>query len=286
MSRISAIPRPAGIQVKVGPKGYIHGWIYVGVPVYGEHVHHATLGPGVVTHVTDHHVHVQFHRTGEERIIPVVHDPEHVRRLESMSDDDIYKHLMSRGEGHHFDLGVAELDRRDRVDNESKIHALYDEAPTKPEDRERVYRGLTDLGENPEDAYNHAYGLRTDEQRRKAVTAQLREQGYGTGIRRDGTTYQARGFEEHARLAWNDDVQRRALDAENETNGFLTNPAGRAKGIDGWDLFTGPESTARKYASPELKEYWDKHGRPTFDDFTHQLLYGHGRRRRQDDFLT
>jgi hypothetical protein len=275
VSRISAIPRPAGIQVKVGPKGYIHGWIYVGVPVYGEHVHHAALGPGVVTHVTDHHVQVQFHSTGEHRTLPVAYDPEHVRRLESMSDDDIYKHLMSRGEGHHFELGVAELDRRDQADHAAKTAALYAEHPKTDEDRDRVYQGLVDAGENPEDAWNHAHGLNTDDQRRKTAIAQLREQGYSGA-----------GFDDLARKAWKDDVRRRALDAENQMNGYLTNPAGRSKGVNGWDLFTGPESTARKYASPELKEYWDKYGRPTFDDFTHQILHGHAARgRRQDDFL-
>lgn len=266
---------PAGLEGKVGPAGFVHGWIYVGTPLFGQSVHHAQLGHGVVTHVTDHHVHVRFTKTGEDRVLPVEHDPANVRRLENMSDDDLYTHMMSKGEGHRFDLAANELDRRDRAENDGKIRALYDEVPVRPEDRDRVYKGLTDLGENPEDAWSHAHGLRSHDQRRKAVIAQLRGQGY-TGA----------GFDELARKSWKDEVHRRALHAEGETNGYLTNAAGRAKGIDGWDLFHGPESAARKYASDELKQYWDKHGRGTFDDYAHQLTYGfQAAGRRRDDFL-
>lgn len=269
-----AVVRPSGLEAKVGPKGYIHGWLFVGVPVRGQAVHHARLGPGTVTHVTDSHVHVHFQRGGEHRVIPVVHDPQDVRRLEQMSDDDIYQHLMSRGEGHHFDLGVAELERRDQAGNDAKAAALYAEHPQTDEDRDRVYHGLAGLGENPEDAYNHAYGLRTEDQRKKALIGQLREQGYSGS-----------GFDELARKSWKDEVRRRALHAEGETNGYMTNAAGRAKGVNGWDLFAGPEATARKYASDELKEYWDKHGRATFSDYTHQLVHGYQHAGRRDDFL-
>lgn len=263
------------IEKKVGPAGFVHNWIFVGVPGYGESVHHPRLGPGTVTHATDSQVHVQFQRDGSHRVIPVTSDPAHVKRLDSMSEQDIYHQMMGAGQGHHFDLAVNELDRRDKAENEAKATALYAEQPKTDADRDRVYSGLVDAGENPEDAYNHAHGLNGEDQRRKSALSQLREQGYS------GT-----GFQDVARKAWKDDVQRRALHAEGETNGYLTNPEGRAKGVNGWDLFTGNESTARRYASPELKEYWDKNGRPTFDDFTHQLLHGHASRgRRQDDFL-
>jgi hypothetical protein len=35
----------------------------------------------------------------------------------------------------------------------------------------------------------------------------------------------------------------------------MLSPAGKKADIDPWSLFTGPESRARKYASPELKEW-------------------------------
>lgn len=47
--------------VKVGPKGYIHGWIFVGAPGVGDHVFHPRHGEGTVKRVDEHgHVHVAF----------------------------------------------------------------------------------------------------------------------------------------------------------------------------------------------------------------------------------
>ena len=51
--------------------------------------------------------------------------------------------------------------------------------------------------------------------------------------------------------------------AEDATNGYMLNKAGRAQGIDERSLFTGPESRARRYASEELLEHWQTHPRPT-----------------------
>lgn len=49
--------------------------------------------------------------------------------------------------------------------------------------------------------------------------------------------------------------------AETETNGVLLNRAGQAKKMDAYDLFMGPVSTAKKYASEELLAWWEKNGR-------------------------
>jgi SPP1 gp7 family putative phage head morphogenesis protein len=46
--------------VKVGPKGYIHGWIFVGAPGVGDLVHHPQHGAGHVTHAEGGRVHVSF----------------------------------------------------------------------------------------------------------------------------------------------------------------------------------------------------------------------------------
>lgn len=46
---------------KVGPKGYIHGWIHVGTPDVGADVFHPRHGKGKVTRHDEHgHVHVRF----------------------------------------------------------------------------------------------------------------------------------------------------------------------------------------------------------------------------------
>jgi len=62
---------------------------------------------------------------------------------------------------------------------------------------------------------------------------------------------------------WTDEVYRQWLNAEAATNGYMLNKSGRTAGIDERSLFTGPESRVRKYASPELFEYFETHPRPT-----------------------
>jgi hypothetical protein len=55
-----------GLETKVGPHGWEHGWHFVGVPGTGDSVHHPSHGKGVVTAVTDKHVAVRF-SSGAER---------------------------------------------------------------------------------------------------------------------------------------------------------------------------------------------------------------------------
>jgi hypothetical protein len=47
--------------VKVGPKGYVHGWVFVGAPGVGAHVFHPRHGHGEISRVDEHgHAHVRF----------------------------------------------------------------------------------------------------------------------------------------------------------------------------------------------------------------------------------
>jgi hypothetical protein len=68
----------------------------------------------------------------------------------------------------------------------------------------------------------------------------------------------ARRLQEH-----HDEVYRQWLAAESVTRGNMLNRAGRSAGIDERTLFTGPAARVRKYASPELREFFEQHGRPT-----------------------
>ena len=54
------MPATAVLEFKVGPHGYEHGWVFVGVPGANDAVHHPRHGRGMVTKVTDKHVHVRF----------------------------------------------------------------------------------------------------------------------------------------------------------------------------------------------------------------------------------
>lgn len=64
--------------------------------------------------------------------------------------------------------------------------------------------------------------------------------------------------------------------ALDETNGTFFNAANHAeakrRGIDEINLFSGPYQTAQKYASEELKAFWQQQGRETLASFRYKLL--------------
>jgi 2'-5' RNA ligase len=59
-SKTKALDPTGETALKVGPKGYIHGWIFVGVPGIGDVVRHPEHGHGVITEHSDKHVTVAF----------------------------------------------------------------------------------------------------------------------------------------------------------------------------------------------------------------------------------
>lgn len=179
-----------------------------------------------------------------------------------MTDAEL-EHELSTGEGKRFFAAMAEIDRRDHESKTARLRSLYGQKLSTTTQRNRVYQGLVDLGENPEDAWAHAHGVNTEQMQQQAVIAQLRVQGYKGG-----------GFDALTRDAFKHDVQRRVIDAEAATNGYMLSPDGKAAGVDPWSLFTGPEARARKYASSELREWWDQNGRPSAADFQTTLM-GH-----------
>lgn len=73
----------AQILELVGPKGYIHNWIFVGVPIVGDRVNHPRLGQGTVTGTGSgngpdkyaNHVIIRFDRTGYDHKFPVRRTP-------------------------------------------------------------------------------------------------------------------------------------------------------------------------------------------------------------------
>lgn len=258
----------------VGPAGYIHGWIFVGVPGPGQEVYHPLHGRGTVTGTQGGKVQVNF-AAGHSRSFPVRshQGPGH---FEQMTDDELAAEY-NRSEGSRASAVAGELDRRDQRDEDAaaqaktqRVSALYAEQPKTEADRNRVYQSLVNEGEAPEDAWAHAHSTDAGAMQKQAVIQQLRSQGYQGG-----------GFDALARDAFKDDIRRRTVSAEGATNGYMLSPAGKKAGIDPWSLFTGPESRARKYASPELKEWWDQNGRPTAADFQANLMgrkAGAGRR--------
>jgi hypothetical protein len=53
----------------------------------------------------------------------------------------------------------------------------------------------------------------------------------------------------------------------------MVNPAARAAGVSARSLFSGPRPRARKYASEELKRFWDEvTPRQSYTEFRSSLL--------------
>jgi hypothetical protein len=55
-----------------------------------------------------------------------------------------------------------------------------------------------------------------------------------------------------------------------ECGGVLVNRLGRDRGIDGYSLFTGTWTRAKKFASEELLAYWAHNPRLTMNEFETQ----------------
>jgi hypothetical protein len=143
------------------------------------------------------------------------------------------------------------------------VEALEDGAD--PADLARLdeVAALIEAGASEFDACTAVYGRPAAErlQRQEAVR-RLRQQ------------YTGRGFDELARQSYRDRVEDAWLAAEEACRGHLVNRVGRAAGVDGRSLFTGPLPRAVKYASDELIEWWETNGRVTFDEWREQLLTG------------
>lgn len=85
--------------VKVGPKGYIHGWIFVGAPGVGDRVFHPQHGHGKVTaHTEGKETHVAF-ESGESGKFKHSHRPGQARDFAKdegpkvLTGEDAYNHM-------------------------------------------------------------------------------------------------------------------------------------------------------------------------------------------------
>lgn len=72
------------------------------------------------------------------------------------------------------------------------------------------------------------------------------------------------------RAVYDDTLYAQYEAAEEATRGAMLNARGRARGIDAFSLFMGPEVRALAYASEELIEHWATHPRVTFAMFEKQ----------------
>jgi hypothetical protein len=206
------------------------------------------------------------------------------RELRAASDDDLADALGRAYEADHPNTNriEAELDRRDSAPyREQERREKRNEAARakRAADREAQHDEVSRLigqGWDPRDAVATVTGVSVEKQLRTELTMRLRAEGT------PGQT-----LDEMIGHRFEQERARRYVDAEDFTRGHMLTPEGEAKGIDPYALFHGPEKRARRWASPELKEWWDQNGRLTRDDYRQQLLTGGlGLGERVDDFLT
>lgn len=156
-----------------------------------------------------------------------------------MSDETLKQHYLDARDDPHAREAIARvMDWRDEQDakRDAEINALRDE-----EERARFNDGW---GSTPSDAL-HSPARRPH----RALTPDQ----------------QAR--EEYQRY-----VSAQYLRALDECKTAVLNSRGRAAGINEYDLFSGPEHTARAYASEELQAWWRRNGRLTASAFRYHLL--------------
>lgn len=111
-------------------------------------------------------------------------------------------------------------------------------------------------------------------QRRQEAILRLRQAGY--------TGHNLRAL---CRRRARDLAQQAYVDAENECRGYMLNAKGEEKGVDPRELFTGPEWMVTAYASEELREWFDTHGRLTPAEVEQFEVWGTGPRDRVATFV-
>jgi hypothetical protein len=194
--------------------------------------------------------------------------------LAALSDEDLetrVAELMGAGDydSPAMAAAMAEMDRRDQAAQEAA--ARREEAAAQRarerEEREAAQHArmseLVEQGYDWEEAAAEVLGRPVEALRREAFVLEHR---VGDGDRRS--------FMELAREQFKLMVERLFVQAETETRGFMLNAEGVAAGIDPMSLFSGPRSRVDRYASEELKNWFDLHGRQNFTEFVDQIEQG------------
>ncbi len=197
-----------------------------------------------------------------------------------LSDDQLaerYQTAIDLDDTAAMDAIETELDRRDKVAARKDRKARTDRALRERRLTEQANKITALIGDgwDPYEAVEQITGRTVVAQRRAEVLADLRANGYD-----------ARSFDQATARAFTDHARELYRQAEDATNGYLLNRDGRARGIDPASLFTGSDSRARRYASDELRQWWDEHGRITLDDWRDQLLTGGASRKEWSGYYT
>jgi N12 class adenine-specific DNA methylase len=168
--------------------------------------------------------------------------------LSTLTDDQLSDLIARHGDDEQvLEQLFAELERRDAgpdvTPEEAAISAL-------------MAKGVDFMA-----AYSEVHGVELEELQRQERQSAV-DVDRQAGETRDATV--KRIYDE-----W---VEVQTIAASNATGGNLLSKAGRAQHVDPETLFSGPPQIARKYASEELKRWWEENGRMTYTEFKADML--------------
>ncbi|MEU6778560.1 phage minor capsid protein [Nonomuraea angiospora] len=166
---------------------------------------------------------------------------------------ELVERFSRAGDGVALERLLAELDRR-----EQNQDWRWDLEETR---EDRAVTDLIDDGVDEFDAYAQVYGLDPDLMRRDESRAHAESQ------RLPGET-----LDQVVRRLFDEWLELQFIAAERYTRGVLVNAEGRRRGIDGRSVLSGRQDVANKWASDELKMWWEKHPRMTLVEFRAQML--------------
>ena len=124
---------------------------------------------------------------------------------------------------------------------------------------------MRDLRELTDEALAEVYGSGDEDTQAAVLREAARRDRKSAQTERDKARWAA------VNAAWQDWSNAQISAAEHECRGHLLNKAGKAAGVNVWSLWSGPASRAMRYASEELREFWQKHPRLTVSDFRAQM---------------
>ncbi|QFG09202.1 MuF-like minor capsid protein [Mycobacterium phage Efra2] len=173
------------------------------------------------------------------------------------------------GDEARIDKLVDEMDKAEAREREAAEKAAAAEAAKRADEQAKVDRmlELIEQGWEPAEAEAEAYGLSVEFIRRRDFMAQARADGH-TG----------RSFDELLGWVFEEMVTEAYFKAEDATNGVMLKKryGTDGKNIDPRKLWTLNETTARKYMSEEMAEWFDQHGRITRAGLKEAVLSGSG----------
>ena len=184
--------------------------------------------------------------------------------FKGLSLDDLGQRAADAIEAEDFDLldRIAAEENRRMQRNAAARARRAGQREARDAQQMQHYETLLARGVDDEEAIEAAFGIAIEQQRRMNAINYLR-----------GLGYQGSGVDDLVRAWHRDEAYQAWRRAEDELSGQLLAPRYRDAGnIDPQSLWSGSEATALKYASEELKGWWDENGRVTAAELKAQLL--------------